>query len=129
MTEAIATTLPKATAPSHASESAPTSSSAMRMGAYRSLTPVTSLTATYPAAWLRRHSTPRSAKYERNSASANSRTNIGLRDGELAAYQFCTPGEAKKRLRPYVARLNHAIAVATVGSPISHLHHGADPAI
>ncbi|MER7366901.1 NUDIX hydrolase [Nonomuraea wenchangensis] len=45
-------------------------------------------------------------------------------DAELAAFEFCPPEEARKRLRPHVwARLAAAVSAADNGS-VAYLHNG-----
>lgn len=49
---------------------------------------------------------------------------LRITDAELAAFEFCTPEQAQKRLRPYVwARLSAAITAADTGT-VAYLHNG-----
>ncbi|QYC43202.1 CTP pyrophosphohydrolase [Nonomuraea coxensis DSM 45129] len=51
-------------------------------------------------------------------------TALRVRDAELAAFEFCPPEEARKRLRPFVwARLAAAISAADAGT-VAYLHNG-----
>ncbi|MEU7739083.1 NUDIX hydrolase [Nonomuraea sp. NPDC049158] len=49
---------------------------------------------------------------------------LRLADTELGAFEFCTPNQARKRLRPYVwARLQAAITAADADT-VAYLHNG-----
>jgi 8-oxo-dGTP diphosphatase len=49
---------------------------------------------------------------------------LRITDAELVAFEFCTPDEARHRLRPYVwARLAAAVTAADAGTVV-YLHNG-----
>ncbi|MGH3773981.1 MAG: NUDIX domain-containing protein [Pseudonocardiaceae bacterium] len=49
---------------------------------------------------------------------------LRLTDGELAAYEFCTPTQAERRLRPYVWRRVNAALQALESRCTTYLHDG-----
>jgi 8-oxo-dGTP pyrophosphatase MutT (NUDIX family) len=56
--------------------------------------------------------------------TADQVTGLGLADSELAAYEFCTPEQAQKRLRPYVWLRVSAALTALDTRQVAYLHDG-----
>lgn len=62
--------------------------------------------------------------FDAGTLTADQAAALRVADNELAAFEFCTPDQAQKRLRPYVwARLAAAITAADAGT-VAYLHNG-----
>lgn len=62
--------------------------------------------------------------FDAGTLTTGQATALRISDAELAAFEFCTPDQAQKRLRPYVwARLAASIT-ATAGGTVAYLHNG-----